>query len=125
MIPLGWFEVWSEVTLKSDPEGSRRNPPVIRAPNGVVADGLRYWGNNNIPWDPAKITVPVLLVKGEWDVDTPASMAQALFPKLTGAPYKRYVEIGEGTHTLIMEKNRMALFETVQQFFDERYRPGQ
>ena len=125
LIPPGWFEAWSEATLKSDPEGSRRNPPVIRAPNGVVADGLRYWGNNNIPWDPAKITVPVLLVKGEWDVDTPASMAQALFPKLTGAPYKRYVEIGEGTHTLIMEKNRMALFETVQQFFDERYRPGQ
>ena len=44
------------------------------------------------------------------------------FPKLTGAPYKRYIEIGEGTHTLIMEKNRLALFEAVQQFFDERYR---
>ena len=34
-------------------------------------------------------------------------MAQALFPTLTNAPYKRYVEIGEGTHTVIMEKNRM------------------
>jgi pimeloyl-ACP methyl ester carboxylesterase len=125
LIPPGWFEAWADETLKSDPDGSRRNPPVIRAPNGVVADGLRYWGNNNIPWDPAKITVPVLLVKGEWDVDTPASMAQALFPKLTGAPYKRYIEIGEGTHTLIMEKNRLELFEAVQQFFDERYRPAQ
>ena len=125
LIPPGWFEAWADATIKSDPEAARRSPPAIRAPNGVVADGLRYWGNNNIPWDPAKITVPVLLVKGEWDVDTPAYMAQALFPKLTGAPYKRYVEIGEGTHTLIMEKNRMALFETVQQFFDERYRPGQ
>ena len=48
-------------------------------------------------------------------------MAQTLFPKLTGAPYKRYIEIGEDTHTLIMEKNRLALFEAVQQFFDERY----
>jgi hypothetical protein len=33
----------------------------------------------------------------EWDQDTPAYMSQNLFPKLTGAPYKRYVEIGEGT----------------------------
>ena len=52
-------------------------------------------------------------------------MAQTLFPKLTGAPYKRYIEIGEGTHTLIMERNRLALFEAVQQFFDERYRAEQ
>ena len=125
LIPPGWFEAWAEATLKSDPEAARRNPPTIRAPNGVVADGLRYWGNNTIPWDPAKITVPVLLVKGEWDVDTPAYMAQALFPKLTGAPYKRYVEIGGGTHTLVMERNRMALFETVQQFLDERVVAGQ
>jgi hypothetical protein len=34
----------------------------------------------------------------------------AYFEKLTNAPYKRYVEIGEGTHTVIMEKNRMQLF---------------
>ena len=34
-------------------------------------------------------------------------------------PYKRYVQIGEGTHTVIMEKNRMQLFEAVQLFFDE------
>ena len=42
-----------------------------------------------------------------------------------GLPYKRYVQIGEGTHTVIMEKNRMQLFQTVQQFFDEQIRVGQ
>ena len=40
-------------------------------------------------------------------------------------PYKRYVEIGEGTHTVIMEKNRMELFQAVQQFLDERLKPNQ
>jgi hypothetical protein len=59
--------------------------------------------------------------KAEWDQDTPAYMAQNLFPKLTGAPYKRYVEIGEGTHTVIMEKNRMNLFREVQLFLDEQH----
>ena len=120
LIPAGWFEAWSAATLATDPVGSRQTPPVLRAPNGVVADGLRYWANGVIPWKVEDIRVPVLLVKGEWDVDTPAYMAQALFPKLVNAPYKRYVEIGEGTHTIIMEKNRMALFREVQLFLDEQ-----
>jgi hypothetical protein len=30
------------------------------------------------------------------------------------------MEIGEGTHSIIMEKNRMQLFTEVQQFLDER-----
>ena len=53
------------------------------------------------------------------DSDLPSYMAQALFPKLVNAPYKRYIEIGEGTHTVIMERNRMQLFRGVQQFLDE------
>jgi len=35
---------------------------------------------------------------------------------LGDAAYKRYVLIGEGTHSVIMEKNRMQLFQAVQQF---------
>jgi len=45
--------------------------------------------------------------------------------RLTRAPYKRYVEIGEGTHTIIiMAKNRMRLFQEVQPFLDERLQPN-
>ena len=52
-------------------------------------------------------------------------MLYAYFAKLTNAPYKRYIEIGEGTHSLLMEKNRMQLFQAVQQFLDENLTPGQ
>jgi len=121
LIPAGWFEAWSAATIATDPVGAAQNPPVLRAPNGVVADGLKYWCNGVIPWKPEDIKVPVLLIKAEWDQDTPAYMAQTLFPKLTGAPYKRYVELGEGTHTIIMEKNRMNLFREVQLFLDEQH----
>lgn len=121
LIPAGWFEAWAQATIASDPVGAAQNPPVLRAPNGVVADGARYWGKGVIPWKPEDIKVPVLLIKAEWDQDTPAYMAQNLFPKLTGAPYKRYVELGEGTHTIIMEKNRMNLFREVQLFLDEKH----
>ena len=38
------------------------------------------------------------------------------------APDRRagQVMLGEGTHTIIMEKNRMQLFDAVQQFLEEK-----
>ena len=45
--------------------------------------------------------------------------AQALLPQLVNTPYKRLVMIGEGTHSVIMEKNRLQLFREVQLFLDE------
>jgi len=119
LIPAGWFDAWADATWASDPAGARMSPPVLRAPNGVVQDGLDYFGAGKPYYDPAKITVPTLLVHAEWDRDTPAYMAQTLFPLLVNAPGKRYVQLAEGTHTIVMEKNRMKLFEAVQAFLDE------
>jgi pimeloyl-ACP methyl ester carboxylesterase len=119
LIPAGWFETWAKANLEADPEGAKRTPPVIRAPNGVIADSQKFWANGKSIYEPANIRVPTLLIKGEWDVDTPAYMAQAVFEQLKNAPYKRYVEIGEGTHTVMMERNRMQLFREVQTFLDE------
>jgi pimeloyl-ACP methyl ester carboxylesterase len=119
LIPSGWFEAWWNANLEADQVGARQNPSVARAPNGVVEDGQRYWGADTRYYDPSKIRVPVLLVHAEWDADTPAYMSQALFARLTGAPLKRYVVIGEGTHTVIMERNRIQLFREVQLFLDE------
>ena len=57
-------------------------PPAVRAPNGVVQDGAEFFGAGKPYYDPAKITVPTLLVGAEWDRDTPPYMAQTLFPLL-------------------------------------------
>jgi pimeloyl-ACP methyl ester carboxylesterase len=121
LIPAGWFDAWADATFASDSDsvGAKMNPPVLRAPNGVVQDGLDYFGAGKPYYDPAKITVPTLLIHAEWDRDTPAYMAQTLFPLLVNAPGKRYVQLAEGTHTILMEKNRMKLFEAVQAFLDE------
>jgi pimeloyl-ACP methyl ester carboxylesterase len=120
LIPAGWFEQWADATFASDPGGAARNPPVLRAPNGVLFDIGRYWGKGQSTWDPAKITVPTLMVLGEWDRDTPPYMAQAVFPMLVNAPWKRFVTIGEGTHTIIMERNRQQLFDVVASFLTEQ-----
>jgi pimeloyl-ACP methyl ester carboxylesterase len=119
LIPAGWFDSWADATWATDPEGAKASPPVIRAPNGVVADGLDFFGAGKPYYDPAKITVPTLLVDAEWDRDAPPYMAQTLFPLLINSPEKRYVELAEGTHTIMMERNRLKLFEAVQAFLDE------
>ena len=118
-IPAGWFEQWSAATWASDPVGGQRNPPVVRAPNGTVADTQEIWSKGQMVYDPADIKVPTLLVLGEWDRDTPPYMAQALFPLIVNAPDKRLVMLAEGTHTMMLEKNRQALFRAVQAFLDE------
>jgi len=122
LIPSGWFEAWADATWAEDPVGAKQTPPVIRAPNGVLQDFRDIWFAGKSTYDPAKITVPVLLIQGEWDADTPTYMARKLFSLLVNTPHKRYVLVGEGTHTLMMEKNRMDLFHEVQAFLDERDR---
>jgi len=119
LIPAGWFDAWAEATFASDLVGAKMNPPVLRAPNGVQQDGDEFFAAGKPYYDPAKITVPTLLVHAEWDRDTPAYMAQTLFPLLVNAPGKRYVQLPEGTHHIMMEKNRRMLFEAVQAFLDE------
>lgn len=119
LIPPGWFEHWAGVTWASDPEGMRRNPAVLRAPNGVLLDSREYWQSGRPWWDPAKVTVPTLIVTAEWDRDTPMSMATTLFPLLTASPGKRCVLLAEGTHSILMERNRGALYQAVQVFLEE------
>jgi pimeloyl-ACP methyl ester carboxylesterase len=119
LIPAGWFDQWADAAWADDPVGALEDPPVIRAPNGVLADSAEYWSSNRAYYDPARITVPTLLVGAEWDADLPPYMAQTLFPLLVNAPGKRYVLLAEGTHTLLMEKNRLELFKAVQAFLNE------
>jgi pimeloyl-ACP methyl ester carboxylesterase len=119
LIPPGWFDAWAKAVLESDPEGSKQNPPVVRAPHGVMVDILGQWLQGKAMYDAKKILVPTQLIIGEWDADTPVIMARTLFSQLTHTPYKAYVEIGESTHTLVMEKNRMQLIRAVQAFIED------
>lgn len=64
------------------------------------------------------------MVHAEWDIDVPIELAKELFSEITSAPYRRWVEIGEGTHMVMLEKNRLQVFQTVQQFLDEEYIPA-
>ncbi|TXN28577.1 alpha/beta hydrolase [Methylobacterium sp. WL30] len=119
LIPAGWFEQWADATWATDAAGAGSSPPVLRAPNGVVADSQAYWQAGKPLYDPGEIRVPTLIIHAEWDADLPSYQAQEYFTQLTNAPYKRFVELGEGTHTVMMEKNRMQFFREVAAFLQE------
>jgi pimeloyl-ACP methyl ester carboxylesterase len=119
LIPPGWFEQWVDATWSTDPESAKQSPPALRAPNGVLQDLRTYWVAGKAQYDPGDIKVPTLIIHAEWDADLPSDQARGYFAKLTNAPYKRFVELGEGTHTVMMEKNRMQFFHEVMNFLTE------
>ena len=119
LIPPGVFDAWADATWATDPESAKQNPPMLRAPNGVMEDSRNYWSAGKAQYDPGKITVPPLLLHAEWDADLPSYLAQGYFAQLKNTPYKRLIELSEGTHTVMMEKNRMQFFHELMGFLDE------
>ncbi len=87
-MPDEWFDAWWAAAIGPDPVGAGQNPPVVCAPNGVIEDLRKYWMSGRPYYDPAKITVPTLVIFGELDVDTPSSMALDVFAGLKNAPIK-------------------------------------
>src|SRR5665647_2690118 len=90
-----------------------------RRSGGVVDDSMKYWAAGKALYDPGKITVPTLLLHAEWDADLLSYLAQGYFAQLKNTPYKRLIELSEGTHTVMMEKNRMQFFHELMGFLDE------
>lgn len=123
LAPDGWFEQWAEATLAEDPWSREVTPDRLRATNGPIQDIRDYWTAGRKYYDPSQITVPVLLVHGEWDVDVPIEVALAYFRQLDHARYRKWVEIGEATHLVLREKNRLLAFKAIRDFFDESFVP--
>jgi pimeloyl-ACP methyl ester carboxylesterase len=119
LIPPGVFDAWADATWATDAEAAKHSPPMLRAANGVTEDNRNYWSAGKAQYDPGKITVPTLILHAEWDADLPSYLAQNYFKQLTNTPYKRMIELSEGTHTVMMEKNRMQFFHELMGFLDE------
>jgi pimeloyl-ACP methyl ester carboxylesterase len=122
LIPPGWFEVWAESTLAIGPHGAV--PNTILAPSGAIQDIREYWAADRPFYDPGEIRVPVLLIHAEWDVDVTFDTARDLFSRLTATPYRRWIEIGQGTHMVILEKNRWQAVNSIIEFLREDVAPA-
>ncbi|NRB55986.1 MAG: alpha/beta hydrolase [Salinicola sp.] len=113
LVPRELVEKWEQITFGADDA----NP--YHVPNGVVQDRRDYWAAGRAYYDPGEITAPTLLIHGEWDRDVPLDTNQAYFRRLTGAAYKRWIEIGQTTHMLILERQRHQAFDGIAAFLDE------
>lgn len=105
LIPPEGFEAFWQAAIATDPVGAAMTPPQLRAPNGTSIDSAQFWNAGKPLYDPAGIMTPTMVIHAEWDADLPTYLARGYFAKL-GTHRKRFVEIAEGTHSIIMERNR-------------------
>lgn len=122
LIPDTWFEQWADFTLAEDPWSNSKTPDRMRAANGPIQDIRDYWAAGKAFYRPSDIRSPVLLVHGEWDFDVPMKLALNFFRELQSAEYRRWVEIGQATHLVLMESPRLQAYKAVRDFFDEDFR---
>jgi alpha-beta hydrolase superfamily lysophospholipase len=88
-----------------------------------VHDVRNFWTAGRKLYEPSEITRPVLLVRGEWDVDVHFDMTTSLFAESTGRPYRRRVEIAEARHMILSEKNRGQAYDAIVGFLNEYFEP--
>jgi len=106
---------WGPEWLASDPLSGSAQSGSVRFPSGPLQDMLRLL-QNAADCAPAQISVPTLIVRGEWDTYPNHADATRLLGELVNAPQKRYAVIRKGTHVVHLEESRFELYEEVAQF---------
>ena len=101
--------------LKTDPTSQSRNPPSLRAPNGVLEDSFMQ-ATGRAMWNASSIYVPTLVIAGEFDTWSFPEDRDGLMRDLTNAPSKKSVLIKNATHFVLFEKPRFAFFEAIADF---------
>lgn len=108
---------WNEC-MASDPTSNTRNPPSLRAPNGVLEDTFMQNTGRRI-WNASSIYVPTLVIAGEYDTWSYPEDREGLMRDLTNAPAKRHVVIKDSTHFTLFEKPRFEFFSEILRFLKE------
>ena len=108
-------DAFNQAALATDPTSSTRNPPSLRAPNGVLEDSF-YQATGRPIWHAANIYVPTLVIAGEDDTWSFPHDREGLMRDLTNAPVKKHVTIAHATHFVLFEKQRFKFFEEIESF---------
>jgi pimeloyl-ACP methyl ester carboxylesterase len=111
-------DAFNREALATDPTSGTRDPPSLRAPNGVLEDSFLQATGHRI-WSASSIYVPTLVIAGEFDTWSYPADREGLLRDLVHAPVKKSVLIREATHFVLFEKKRLELFEAVRAFLAE------
>ena len=116
-----WQQQWLDEAVASDPKSNEHDPPMLRAPTGVVDDKVCRWSQGIFQYDPAEVRVPTLVIVGERDIETTPEGALSLYHKLINVPHRRYTIVGKATHSALLERRRDQLFRATQSFLEEEF----
>ena len=111
-------DAFANAALATDPTSNTRNPPALRAPNGVLEDSF-YQATGRRVWNAANITVPTLVIAGEDDTWSFPQDREGLMRDLTNAPARKHVTIPHATHFVLFEKQRFRFFEEILAFLKD------
>jgi pimeloyl-ACP methyl ester carboxylesterase len=110
-------EFWKEC-MATDPTSATRNPPSLRAPNGVLEDSF-YQATGRPLWNAANIYAPTLVIAGAYDTWSFPEDREGLMRDLVHAPTRKHVLIPDATHFVLFEKPRFQFFEEIVRFLKE------
>jgi len=108
-------DAFNAAALATDPTSNTRNPPALRAPNGVLEDSF-YQATGRPLWNAGSIFVPTLVIAGEDDTWSFPEDREGLMRDLTNAPMKKNVQIAHATHFVLFEKQRGVFFQEILDF---------
>jgi pimeloyl-ACP methyl ester carboxylesterase len=111
------FDTLFNACLDEDPAARARDPHAFRAPNGTLVDLFGAYTGRPV-FEAQKISVPTLLIRGDHDQTSSRVGTLKLFDEL-GAKQKVYVEVGNGAHFVILEKQAPKVHQAVSAFLAE------
>ena len=109
------FTQWAAAYLATDSTSNTRQPAGVRVPAGMLAALAEITQTGKLPYDPAHIVTPTLVIQGEWDAVTPIAQGLWVFQHLA-SPFKRFVVLSQGGHRLHLEQSRFQLYQEVRGF---------
>jgi len=122
-IPMGDKTLWRDnnvfdslfdACLQEDPSSKTHPSPAFRAPNGTLVDLFAAYTGRPV-FDAKAIQTPTLLVRGDHDETSSHLGAAKLFDDIS-AQHKVSVEVGNGAHFVILERQSQRVHQAVTGF---------
>ncbi len=107
-------EVVFDTLAALDPLAYSHEPAAFRSPTGALADLIGIFNGRPL-YEPSRITMPVLLIRGDADTTSTDTDAKSLFGRIASRE-KEYQVISPGSHFLCVEKNRTRLYQAINEF---------
>jgi len=100
----------------ADPRALSHRPTALRIPNGALLDLVTVFNGQPL-YDPEKLTMPILIIRGAGDTTSTDSDARRLLGRVASRD-KDYHIVSPGSHFLCVERNRHQWYDPIRRFLD-------